>query len=217
MEEKQEKKQEPEFKGKMGIVWLVGILVIILGCLTVYTIKLASDNKKQNQAPTPAQQPQTVATQEQAKTQTTAKEEKTEETKTTSTQEKTTYSYSELEGVYEGTDTIKLEGKNVAQPQHLELYKDGTYKFVKTDELAGVPYGTIGNYVIDGDKIILNSWFETGSDISIGVKNEKETLTVTKNTIGKMKKTNKNFEEPNAMQVLRTGVAEKGAYVSDQK
>ena len=50
MEEKQEKKQ-PEFKGKMGIVWLVGILVIVLGCVTVYTLGLLRKNGVPNQVP----------------------------------------------------------------------------------------------------------------------------------------------------------------------
>ena len=61
MEEKQEKE---EFKGKMGIVWLTGILVIILGCLTVYTIKLVNENKriKEALAPAPMQQPQVNVT-----------------------------------------------------------------------------------------------------------------------------------------------------------
>ena len=60
MEEKQEKKQEPELKGKMGIVWLVGILVIALGCVTVYTLKLCKENKELKQT---TQQPQVVAQQ----------------------------------------------------------------------------------------------------------------------------------------------------------
>ena len=38
MEEKQ--KKEPEFKGNLGFIWLVGILVILLGCTIAYTCKL---------------------------------------------------------------------------------------------------------------------------------------------------------------------------------
>ena len=66
MEEKQEKE---EFKGKMGIVWLTGILVIILGCVTVYTFKLVNENKKLKQAPAQVQQTQTATVQEQPKEQ----------------------------------------------------------------------------------------------------------------------------------------------------
>ena len=82
MEEKQEKKQEPEFKGKMGTVWLVGILVIILGCVTVYTLGMLRKNGAQDQVPT---EPQTVAKveeqkEEPAKVESTINEEKKEET-----------------------------------------------------------------------------------------------------------------------------------------
>ena len=78
MEEKQEKKQEPEFKGKMGIVWLVGILVIILGCVTIYTLGLLRKNGAPNQVPP---EPRTIAQVEAQKTENTTSEEKT--TKTT--------------------------------------------------------------------------------------------------------------------------------------
>ena len=64
MEEKQEKKQEPEFKGKMGTVWLVGILVIILGCVTVYTLGMLRKNGAQDQVPL---EPQTEAKVEEQK------------------------------------------------------------------------------------------------------------------------------------------------------
>ena len=50
MEEKQ--KNEPEFKGNLGFIWLIGILVILLGCVTVYTLKITADNKELKQAPT---------------------------------------------------------------------------------------------------------------------------------------------------------------------
>ena len=49
MEEKQEKKQEPEFKGNMGIVWLVGLLTILLGCTFAYTAKLTRENMELRQ------------------------------------------------------------------------------------------------------------------------------------------------------------------------
>ena len=56
MEEKQEQKQDTELKGKMGIVWLVGILVILLGCVTVYALNLCRA-KGMKQPPQPMQQP----------------------------------------------------------------------------------------------------------------------------------------------------------------
>ena len=53
MQEKQEKKQKQEFKGNMGIVWLVGLLTILLGCTIVYTLKLCKENKDLKQTPIP--------------------------------------------------------------------------------------------------------------------------------------------------------------------
>ena len=73
--EEQEKKQKPEFKGNLGFIWLIGILVILLGCTVVYTLKITKENKELKQTPQVASQPvqpivQTpVATQEQAKTE----------------------------------------------------------------------------------------------------------------------------------------------------
>ena len=66
MEEKQEQKQEPELKGKIGIVWLTGILVILLGCVTVYTLKLAKENGDLKQSCKGMQQPPVVTTVPQA-------------------------------------------------------------------------------------------------------------------------------------------------------
>ena len=80
MEEKQEKKQ-PEFKGKVGIIWLTAVLVILLGCVTVYTFKLVNENKKLKQIPQ-AQQPQLTeqkqTTEKTSKVESTTSEEKTE-------------------------------------------------------------------------------------------------------------------------------------------
>ena len=58
MQEKQEKKQKQEFKGNMGIVWLVGVLTILLGCTIIYTLKLCKENKELKQT---TQQPQVVS------------------------------------------------------------------------------------------------------------------------------------------------------------
>ena len=205
MEEKQEKKEE--FKGKMGIVWLTGILVIILGCVTVYTIKLANDNKKLNQAPAPAQQPQTVATQEQAKPQTTAKEEKTEETKTTSTQEKTTYTFDNLEGIYIYKEKINRDGETVYNSHELTLYSDGTYSY---SDGVDVAHGSVGNYIINGNKIVLNSWFETFSDVSINLKNEKTTYTINNDkSIDKMNKTNDKISSFNVLYHIKQAIDDK--------
>ena len=51
MEEKQKNEQKPEFKGNLGFIWLIGILVILLGCTIVYTLKLTAENKDLKQTP----------------------------------------------------------------------------------------------------------------------------------------------------------------------
>ena len=38
MEEKQKNEQKTEFKGNLGFIWLVGILVIFLGCTIGYVL-----------------------------------------------------------------------------------------------------------------------------------------------------------------------------------
>ena len=77
MEEKQEKKQ-PGFKGKIGIVWLTGILVIILGCVTVYTFKLVNENKQLKE-----EQPVITETKEQIQESTSKTEEQLKNTNNT--------------------------------------------------------------------------------------------------------------------------------------
>ena len=82
MEEKQmNENKEPELKGKMGIVWLVGILVIFLGCVTVYALKLCKENKELKQIPQQVPQPQVVTSTKETKTEETVKEVTTKEEK----------------------------------------------------------------------------------------------------------------------------------------
>ena len=100
MEEKQEKKQ-PEFKGKMLIVWLTGILVIILGCVTVYTFKLVNENKKSKQVPQ-AQQPQVIE-----------QEQKTEEAATNATEDKNAVEVIGLSTKFKELSTISIENKKI--------------------------------------------------------------------------------------------------------
>ena len=73
MGEEPKNENKPEFKGNLGFIWLIGILVILLGCVTVYTLKITADNKELKQAqPLPQPAIQTpVTTQEQTKTENT--------------------------------------------------------------------------------------------------------------------------------------------------
>ena len=217
MEEKQEKKQEPEFKGKMGTVWLVGILVIILGCVTVYTFKLVNENKKLKQLPP---EPQTVAKveetkEEPAKGESTASEEKKDETKSTTT-EKTTYTFNDLEGVYEYSEKTKIAGEKATYYYKLTLFKDGTYEYVESDTVVGVPFGTIGNYTIDSEKVVLNSWFETGSDVSLTLKSEQKSYSINKEgTIGKMKKNSSKITKNSVKNALKSAIKDKAFFMGE--
>ena len=46
MGEEPKNETKPKFNGNLGFVWLIGILVILLGCVTVYTLKLTKENKE---------------------------------------------------------------------------------------------------------------------------------------------------------------------------
>ena len=72
MEEKQKNNQKQEFKGNLGFVWLIGLLVILLGCVTIYTLKITADNKELKQAPV-AKQSQTTVTAQEPKAENTNK------------------------------------------------------------------------------------------------------------------------------------------------
>ena len=205
MEDKQEKKQEPEFKGKMGTVWLVGILVIILGCVTVYTFKLVNENKKLKQLPP---EPQTVAKDEEqkeepAKVENITSEEKKETTNSTTT-EKTTYTFSELEGVYVHKEKTKIEGEIVYNNHRLELYKDGTYDY--SNGIDSVE-GHLGNYIITDNKIILNTWFSYGSDIGRYYSDNSITYDINKDgSIGKLKKNKDKLHDKTGKQSIKSAI-----------
>ena len=117
MEEKHEKNQEVEFKGNLGFIWLIGILVILLGCVTVYTLKLTSENNELKQAPQTVQQ-LAVATQEQAKTENTNSIIPDENTVNLSSSDKEKY-------------TDKLTDAKNGKTAFLELEKNGEFKTEK--------------------------------------------------------------------------------------
>ncbi len=52
------------------------------------------------------------------------------------------------------------------------------YKYI---DYVGSQVGTIGNYIVKGDKIILNYLFDTGNDISLTATEVKKTLNIGKN------------------------------------
>ena len=63
MEEKQKNEQKPEFKGNLGFIWLVGILVILLGCTIGYVYRLEIELNTLKQEQKFIQQQQVIPTQ----------------------------------------------------------------------------------------------------------------------------------------------------------
>ena len=69
MGEEPKNENKPEFKGNLGFIWLIGILVILLGCTIVYVFKLKTDVRDLKEIPQVPSTPLISTTQEQAKTQ----------------------------------------------------------------------------------------------------------------------------------------------------
>ena len=92
MGEEPKNETKPKFNGNLGFVWLIGILVILLGCTVVYTLKITKENKELKQAqPQSVQQAITTDStkaEETVKAENTTSEEKASQTKTTSDEQK---------------------------------------------------------------------------------------------------------------------------------
>lgn len=77
------------------------------------------------------------------------------------------------EYTYEFTD-LKIDDSNKNKTSfNLKLYKNGIFSY----RYNGLyyPEGIVGNYVINDNKIVLTTWFNTGSDVSLIVaKGSKE-------------------------------------------
>ena len=67
-------------------------------------------------------------------------------------------------------DNTKNEG-NI----YLNLYDNGVFTYTFAHY---APFGTMGNYYIDGNSIILNTWFNTGSSAELDVAKGSKTLTI---------------------------------------
>ena len=164
-------KEREEFKGNIGFIWLIGILVILLGSVTVYTLKLTSENNELKQAPQTVQQ-SVVTMQEPIKTES-----------------KTEYSYKEIEGNYS------------SDKEELTLYSNGMYTL---DIYEDAVYGYVGNYIIDGESIILTTWLTHGSDVGYTFeKNSNKTQKYNiknKDLIGNLKRTSKKINN----EILKT-------------
>jgi hypothetical protein len=79
-----------------------------------------------------------------------------------------TYSYADLAGHYkvEFMDLVDEFGNNIDSIYNLYLYSDGTFYYT---HLLNSSLGQIGTYTIDGNNIVLNTFFSHGGDIGTGV------------------------------------------------
>lgn len=70
------------------------------------------------------------------------------------------YSYADIAGVYSFKTTLDPSG--IVYSATLYLLSDGTFKYERVTS-ENPPAGYIGNYIIDGDKILFTNWFITTS------------------------------------------------------
>lgn len=89
------------------------------------------------------------------------------------------YSYSDIQGFYKGVARDKDE-EETNREYELYLSENGTYLYI---DYLEAQVGTIGNYIVNGDKIILNYLFAIGNDISLTATEGKKTLNIGKNNL----------------------------------
>lgn len=99
--------------------------------------------------------------------------EQVKKNETNQTNQTKTYLYSTVKGSYKGT--AKNNEVNVDGEYWLFLYENGTFRYENATPFAS---GEIGNYTIVGDAIILNYWFNTGSDAGLTATEGTKTLKI---------------------------------------
>lgn len=179
--ENEGKKKDVEIKTKspMWVVILIAVLVIALGCEFVYIRQLKSEKQNTQKIN------DNINLQEDESNKNTIETEKENEVAESNSK---VYTYEEIKGVY---------GYKEKNKEELYLKEDGTYNYEENQDAA---YGYLGNYIIDGNKILLNQMFYHGSDLGIGVdeKQIKGTInedgTITLNLKGKGKLSKKSSE-----------------------
>ena len=96
--------------------------------------------------------------------------------KATNTSEKKTFSYSDVQGLYNGTATDSAkdeEGSN--RNYELYLYENGTFIY---SNYISTSSGYIGNYTIVDNTINLNYLFSTGNDSALTAASGTKTLKI---------------------------------------
>lgn len=88
------------------------------------------------------------------------------------------YDYKSIKGLYKYTsETMKDENGNEYEASYnLYLYDNGTFNYRMA---TMVPYGYMGNYIIEDNTIVLNYLFETNSGAGIDVTTGTKKITIT--------------------------------------
>ena len=90
-----------------------------------------------------------------------------------------TYSYKELAGLYSYTETLSSQdGENLNETFDLLLNDDGTYFY---SDAVRVSMRHIGNYIIEGNNIIINKIYSVSDGPSITPSFETITMTINEN------------------------------------
>lgn len=101
--------------------------------------------------------------------------------------------YSSVSGIYSTNETLNIDDENMDISFTLYLLDDGTFKY---EYSAYAPVGVIGNYIIDGDTIILNYMFSTNSGTDLEVTSGTKKLTISKDN--KIIDNNYQYKEDNS-------------------
>lgn len=95
---------------------------------------------------------------------------------TTTTPETTNYTYNDIKGLYSFVgEKTNTEGNEFTPTWQLYLSENGTFNY-KLSTLSS--FGTIGNYIITDNKIILNYLFNTNSSSSLEITSGTKTLQI---------------------------------------
>ena len=156
-------------KGKVGIIICIIIIVLLVaGCGALFYFGFFEKGNEIEDLESDKKKLKTQVTEYEEKIETLEKDAKAKEEKESK----------KITGEYKAE--IKGEDLEARDPEEgalydLTLYKDGTYEY---EWIYYSSNGTIGNYYIEDDTLILNAWFTTGSDISVTATNTQIKLTL---------------------------------------
>lgn len=161
MEEKNLKEEKTQKDHSLGMIILVGILVIMLACCFVYIWRMNKIQDLTTQENTVNDNViESGIVENETNENTVGKAEATNEQSKAKS-----YTYNDVKGTYKFSKEIKRDKDYKPTADYaLYLYPDGTYMYEHSIEAA---QGIMGNYMIEGEEIILNKLFGHGSDIGV--------------------------------------------------